>query len=269
MENIDMKKTLTIAGSDCSGGAGIQADIKTIVTNGVYAMSVITAITAQNTVGITGIEEVSADILAKQIDAVFTDIVPDSVKIGMLSSKAVIDIIAEKLSLYNAKNIVLDTVMVSTSGRRLLEEDAINSLKNKLLPIADLITPNIGEAELLSGMEIKNHYDMEKSAKIINQKYGCSVLCKGGHSVSDADDLLYHDGQFYWYRSQRVDNDNTHGTGCTLSSAIASNLAKGYSMCDSVKLAKDYIYDAISSRLNLGRGNGPLDHTFSITGKYR
>lgn len=264
-----IKKTaLTIAGSDCSGGAGIQADIKTMTTNGVYAMSVITALTAQNTTGVTSIMEVTPLFLREQLEAIFNDIPPDSVKIGMVSSSELILEIADCLKRYNEKNIVVDPVMVATSGARLIKEDATEILKSELLPISTVITPNIPEAEILSDMEIKNKDDMVKVARHIKHIYGCNVLLKGGHSVSDADDLLIYEDKEEWFLGKRINNPNTHGTGCTLSSAISANLAKGYDIKVAVKLAKDYISGALSQMLDLGKGSGPIDHAFDLKGIY-
>lgn len=255
-----MKTALTIAGSDSCGGAGIQADIKTMTMNGVYAMSAITALTAQNTLGVSAIMEVNPEFLSEQITAVMEDIPPDSVKIGMVSSAELIEVIAERLTYYKVKNIVVDTVMVATSGARLISENAVAALKEKLLPMATVVTPNIPEAQVLSGVDISGKSDMEKAAGIIGDTYGCAVLLKGGHSVSDADDLLYANGKMIWIEGRRIDNPNTHGTGCTLSSAVAANLAKGYSLENSVERAKDYITKVIELQLNLGKGSGPLNH---------
>ena len=263
-----MKTALTIAGSDSSGGAGIQADIKTMTANGVYAMSAITALTAQNTTGVTGIFETTPDFLAKQLDAVFTDIFPDAVKIGMVSSAELIEVIAEKLRFYGAKNIVVDPVMVATSGSKLLRDDAVKALTEQLLPMADLLTPNIPEAEILSGRSISDAAGMEAAARYISETYHCSVLCKGGHQVHDADDLLWRNGSGKWFRGRRIQNPNTHGTGCTLSSAIASNLAKGYDLDTSVERAKAYISGALSAMLDLGHGSGPMDHLFALQGDF-
>ena len=263
-----MKTVLTIAGSDCSGGAGIQADIKTMTMNGVYAMSAVTALTAQNTTGVYGIMEVSPEFLASQLDCVFSDIYPDAVKTGMLSSAALIEVAARKLKEYGARNIVVDPVMVSTSGSRLLAEEAIEALENRLLPLAALITPNIPEAETLFREKIRSARDMERAAKALHERYGCAVLLKGGHSVSDANDYLYADGQGRWIEGRRIDNPNTHGTGCTLSSAIAANLAKGKGMEEAVRMAKEYISGALAAMLNLGRGDGPLMHNFSLEDKF-
>ena len=257
-----MKTALTIAGSDCSGGAGIQADIKTMTTNGVYAMSAVTALTAQNTTGVYDVMEVTPEFLGLQLDLIFNDIYPDAVKTGMVSSRELIGVIADKLTEYKAKNIVVDPVMISTSGSKLLSDDAIADLKEKLLPLADVVTPNIPEAQVLSGIDIFNAEDMIKAAKIISKTYGIKVLCKGGHSINDANDLLYIDGEYTWFEGIRIDNPNTHGTGCTLSSAIASNLAKGYLLEDSVRMAKEYISGALSAMLDLGKGSGPLNHMY-------
>ncbi len=263
-----MKTALTIAGSDCSGGAGIQADLKTMTMNGVYAMSVITALTAQNTTGVRGVKEVTPDFLVQQIDAVFEDIRPDAVKIGMVSSGDLIKVISERLSKYNAENIVLDTVMVATSGARLISEDAIDTLKEHLIPLAALITPNIPEAQVLADMTIQSEDDMLRAAEKIAKTYTCAVLLKGGHSINDANDLLYRDGSYKWFKGKRIDNPNTHGTGCTLSSAIAANLAKGCDLDTSVQRAKDYISGALSYMLDLGEGAGPMNHAFDLTGEF-
>lgn len=263
-----MKTAITIAGSDSSGGAGIQADIKTMTMNGVFAMSAITALTAQNTTGVTGIFEVTADFLKQQLDAVFTDIYPDAVKIGMVSSSALIEAITEKLTFYKAKNIVVDPVMVATSGSKLISDDAIAVLKEKLFPLAAVLTPNIPEAEVLAEMEVKTKEDMIAAAKKISEQYDCAVLCKGGHQLNDANDLLYRNGSYKWFEGKRINNPNTHGTGCTLSSAIASNLAKGYDLDTSVKRAKDYISGALEAMLDLGAGSGPMNHAFELSGRF-
>ena len=263
-----MRTALTIAGSDSSGGAGIQADIKTMTANGVFAMSAITALTAQNTTGVAGIMEVSPEFLKQQIDCIFTDIRPDAVKIGMVSSAELITAIAEKLAEYQAENIVVDPVMVATSGAKLISDDAIDTLKERLLPMADILTPNIPEAEVLSGMKVRTGEDMIKAAEKISEGYHCAVLLKGGHQLNDANDLLYRNGSYRWFYGKRIDNPNTHGTGCTLSSAIASNLAKGFDMDTSVERAKSYISGALGAMLDLGRGSGPMNHAFDITGEY-
>ena len=263
-----MKTALTIAGSDSSGGAGIQADIKTMTANGVFAMSAITALTAQNTTGVTAIFDTTPEFLAAQLDAVFTDIYPDAVKIGMVSSAGLIDTIAERLQFYGARHIVVDPVMVATSGAKLLQDDAVQALTAKLLPLAEVLTPNIPEAEILSGRSITDAAGMEAAAKTISETYGCAVLCKGGHQINDADDLLWQGGAGKWFRGKRIANHNTHGTGCTLSSAIASNLAKGYDLDTSVERAKAYISGCLSAMLDLGRGSGPMDHTFNLKGDF-
>ena len=263
-----MRTALSIAGSDSSGGAGIQADIKTMTMNGVFGMTAITALTAQNTTGVYGIYEVSPQFLANQIDCVFTDIPPRAVKIGMVSSSELIGTIAERLKFYGAKNIVVDPVMVATSGSKLINDEAISSLCSLLLPLATVATPNIPEAELLADMKISSADDMMKAAKIISDKYGCAVLCKGGHELNDANDLLYEDGVYTWFNGKRINNPNTHGTGCTLSSAIASNLAKGFDLHRSVDRAKKYISGALAAMLDLGRGRGPMNHAFDLTGEF-
>ena len=263
-----MKTALTIAGSDSSGGAGIQADIKTMTANGVYATSAITALTAQNTTGVYGILESTPEFLANQLDCIFTDIFPDAVKTGMVSSTALIAVIADKLRQYGARNIVVDPVMVATSGARLISEEAVDALKEKLLPLATLLTPNIPEAEVLSGMTISDPAGMERAARAISEQYGCAVLCKGGHQISDADDLLWRNGAGVWFRGRRIQNSNTHGTGCTLSSAIAANLAKGYDLDASVERAKAYISGCLSAMLDLGKGSGPMDHMFDLKGEF-
>ena len=263
-----MKTALTIAGSDCSGGAGIQADLKTMTMNGVYAMSAITALTAQNTTGVRAIQESTPDFLSKQLDAVFEDIYPDAVKIGMVASSELICVIEDRLSYHKAKNVVVDPVMVATSGSSLMKTDAVQTLVEKLLPIATLVTPNIPEAEVLSGQSVHTKEDMERVAKMIGDTYGCAVLLKGGHSINDANDLLYANGNYKWFSGKRINNSNTHGTGCTLSSAIASNLAKGYDIETSIRSAKDYISGALAAMLDLGQGSGPMNHAFDLNGKY-
>lgn len=262
-----MKTALTIAGSDSSGGAGIQADIKTMTANGVYATSAITALTAQNTTGVYGILESTPEFLANQLDCIFTDIFPDAVKTGMVSSTALIAVIADKLRQYGARNIVVDPVMVATSGAKLLRSDAMEALA-RLLPMAEVLTPNIPEAEILSGLSITDATGMETAAKSISERYGCAVLCKGGHQINDADDLLWRHGVGKWFRGKRINNPNTHGTGCTLSSAIASNLAKGYGLDEAVERAKAYISGALAAMLDLGHGSGPMNHAFELQGEF-
>ncbi|MBR5587063.1 MAG: bifunctional hydroxymethylpyrimidine kinase/phosphomethylpyrimidine kinase [Clostridia bacterium] len=255
-----MKTALTIAGSDSSGGAGIQADIKTMTMHGVYAMSAVTALTAQNTTGVKTVEITNPPFLASQLDAVFEDIFPDAVKIGMVPTAELIDVIADRLCRYKAKNIVIDPVMVATSGSRLMKKEAVKNLTEKLFPLAMVVTPNIPEAQVLTGEKIRTAEDMISAAEKISGTYGCKVLLKGGHSINDANDLLCADEKTVWIKGVRIDNPNTHGTGCTLSSAIAANLAKGYGLEDSVRLAKKYISAALSAMLDIGKGAGPLNH---------
>ncbi len=256
-----MRTVLTIAGSDCSGGAGIQADLKTIAAHGLYGMSVITALTAQNTTGVYGIQEAEPEFLKKQLDCIFTDIYPDAVKIGMLASKPLIEVVLEAIREYKPRHIVVDPVLISTSGRRLLAEEAEMSLR-ELLTFAELITPNIPEAETISGEKIENEQDMETVAGKLEKQYHAAVLVKGGHKAGGADDILCKAGAVDWYRGERLDNPNTHGTGCTLSSAIACGLAQGKTLEVSVREAKEYLTGAIRADLKLGRGNGPLDHNW-------
>ena len=261
-----MKIVLTIAGSDSGGGAGIQADIKTMTMNGVFAASAITALTAQNTTGVQGIYEVSPAFLGQQIDSVFEDLRPDAVKIGMVASAGLIRIIAKRLEKYRPDWIVVDPVMVATSGARLIEEDAVETLCRELFPLADLLTPNVPEAEVLWGRPIRTKEEMEAAARDIGDRFASAVLLKGGHSVNDANDLLYGDGHLRWFFGKRISNPNTHGTGCTLSSAIAANLAKGFSLEESVRRAKDYISGALEAMLDLGKGRGPMAHNFALGG---
>ncbi len=263
-----MKTVLTIAGSDCSGGAGIQADLKTIAAHGLYGMSAVTSLTAQNTTGVYAISDVTPQFLAQQLDCIFTDIYPDAVKVGMVSDKALIEVIADKLKQYGASNIVIDTVMVSTSGSRLLKEDALDSLITRLIPMADIITPNIPEAEVLSGIKVDSCEKMLKAAESIRTRIetadsqAIGILIKGGHEQNTANDLLYRAGETVWFNGERIDNPNTHGTGCTLSSAIACNLAVGKSMEEAVRDSKTYISGALKAGLDLGKGSGPLNHMY-------
>lgn len=271
-----MKTVLTVAGSDCSGGAGIQADIKTISAHGLYAMSAVTALTAQNTMGVYAVEPVSAAFLRRQLECIFEDIRPDAVKIGMMANKELVETAADCLSFYHAENMVMDTVMVSSSGKILLDAPARSCMVEKLLPLATVITPNIPEAEVLSGISIRDAGDMMKAAQMIHAQLGrkTAVLIKGGHRVDTSDDLLYlgpsetaekiQNQEYLWFASPRIDNPNTHGTGCTLSSAIAANLASGCSLPESVRGAKEYITGAIAAGLDLGRGSGPLNHMYHI-----
>lgn len=263
-----MKTALTIAGSDCSGGAGIQADLKTMTMNGVYAMSAITALTAQNTTGVRAIQQSTPEFLKQQIDAVFEDIYPDAVKIGMVSSSELIYVIADRLRYYDAKNVVVDPVMVATCGSALMRDDAVQTLTRELLPVATLVTPNFPEAQVLSGLAIETQEDMIKAAKRIGDTYHCAVLLKGGHSINDANDLLYANGELVWFEGKRINNPNTHGTGCTLSSAVAANLAKGFSLAESVQRAKDYLSEALAAQLDLGKGSGPMQHNFDLNARF-
>ena len=259
-----LKVALTIAGSDCSGGAGIQADLKTMTVNGVYAMSAITALTAQNTRGVRAIQAVTPEFLAEQLDAIFEDIPPDAVKIGMVASSAHIRVIANRLRHYNAQRIVVDPVMVATSGANLIQSDAVETLMHELFPLATLVTPNLPEAQVLAQMRIAHEAERRIAAKRIGDAYHCSVLLKGGHGQSTATDWLYTDGEWICFEGERIANPNTHGTGCTLSSAITAHLAKGCSLVDAVQCAKAYVTGAIAAGLDLGQGAGPLHHGFSI-----
>nr|WP_320024425.1 bifunctional hydroxymethylpyrimidine kinase/phosphomethylpyrimidine kinase [uncultured Acetobacterium sp.] len=263
-----MKKILSIAGSDSSGGAGIQADIKTIMAHHMYAMTVITVLTAQNTTGVYGIAEVKPEFVENQMDCVFTDIYPDAIKIGMVYNAEIIKSIAAKLKQHQAKNIVLDPVMVATSGGKLLSDDSIESLKNELMPLADIITPNIPEAECLCGFDIHSKADMVRAAKKIAENYSGSILIKGGHLFESADDFLLIQNEKcreeVWFPGVKIDNPNTHGTGCTLSSAIACQLAAGEAVGQAVKNAKDYVTGALSANLDMGKGSGPLDHDYQM-----
>ena len=262
-----MRTALSIAGTDPSGGAGIQADLKAMTMNGVFAMSAITALVAQNTIGVREIVEMTPDFLGQQIDAVFEDIPPDAVKIGMVASCGLIEKIAERLRFYQARNVVVDPVMVATSGDRLISEEAVDNLKTCLLPLAAVTTP-IPEAEILSGMVIHRPEDIEAAAKQISNAYGCAVLLKGGHNINDANDFLYAGGVGTWFHGTRINNPNTHGTGCTLSSAIAANLAKGFDLPASIRRSKEYLSGALGAMLNLGKGRGPMQHNFNLTGVY-
>ncbi|MGX8832642.1 bifunctional hydroxymethylpyrimidine kinase/phosphomethylpyrimidine kinase [Amedibacillus sp. YH-ame6] len=259
-----MRKVLTIAGTDPTGGAGAQADLKTFMAHKVYGMSIITALVAQNTLGVRDIMNVTPKFLEEQFDCVFEDIEPDAIKIGMVSEPELIHKIVEKLQQYNAQNIVVDPVMVSTSGSRLLADRALRALKEELLPLAVIITPNIPEAEVLSDLSIHSKDDMISAAKVIATFFDGYILIKGGHFEDRADDLLYHNGNAFWLPSERIDNPNSHGTGCTLSSAIASNLALGYNVHKSVALAKGFIGGALRDGLDLGKGSGPLNHCWNM-----
>jgi len=260
-----MEKLLTIAGTDPSGGAGIQADLKTFAAHKTYGMSVITSVVAQNTTGVKNVVDLPPEFIGEQMDSVFTDIFPDAVKIGMISNERIIKVIVERLKKYKAKDIVVDPVMVATSGNSLIKSTAVKALIGQLLPLADVVTPNIPEAEVLSGIEIKNKKDMEEVARVIGNSIKAAVLVKGGHLEDCADDLLYMDGKIHWLQGEKIDNPNTHGTGCTLSSAIAVNLAKGMNILEAVEKSKDYLTGAIRMGLDLGEGRGPLDHLYNIS----
>jgi hydroxymethylpyrimidine/phosphomethylpyrimidine kinase len=262
-----MKKVLTIAGSDSSGGAGIQADLKTMLAHGVYGMSAITALTAQNTTGVYGVMEATGDFVALQLDCVFQDIRPDAVKIGMVGNTDVIAAIARKLGEYKAKNIVVDPVMVATSGSALMKNGAADALVRLLFPLASAVTPNLPEAECLCGFPIHSAEEMEKAAQVIGKTTPGGVIIKGGHLTESADDLLWYHGEIHWYRAPRVDNSNSHGTGCTLSSAIASNLALGLDLPTAFGAAKAYVAGALAQGLNLGAGSGPLPHGYRLKKK--
>ena len=259
-----MYKILSIAGSDCSGGAGIQADLKTIAAHGMYGMAVITSLTAQNTVCVSDIFDVPADFVKKQIYSVFTDIFPDAIKTGMVSNSEIIHAIAEYFETFKPQNIVVDTVMISTSGNRLISENACDTLINELLPLADIITPNIPEAEFLSEMKIVSDDSRLYAAEKIASMTKGAVLIKGGHSDKNSDDMLYMDGKPYFFKSAKIDNPNTHGTGCTLSSAIACNLAENHDIKKAVENAKSYITGAIEYGLDIGKGSGPLNHLYTL-----
>lgn len=273
---------LTVAGSDSSGGAGIQADLKTMLANGVFGMSAITSLTAQNTTGVRAVQNADPSILADQIDAVFEDIPPMAVKIGMVSSAALIETIADRLTAHQARNIVLDPVMVATSGAKLIDDDAVAALTTRLFPLATVITPNMPETEALLAQAmqertseddtesarllsegIRTEADMETAGRTLAKHFGCAVLVKGGHGIKDANDVLVEpDGTATWFTSPRIDNPNTHGTGCTLSSAIASHLALGETLPQAVRSAKEYLTGALAEQLDLGHGAGPMDHAW-------
>lgn len=259
-----MKKVLSIAGSDPSGGAGIQADIKTITAHKMYAMTAVTALTVQNTTGVFGVFEAPAKFVAKEIDSVMDDIFPDAVKIGMVSDEGIVRTIAERLSFWKAKNIVCDPVMVATSGGKLMNEGARAALIEVLIPLAEVITPNIPEAVVLSGVPIYTRKDMLRAAEKIARQYGGWIVIKGGHLPNAADDLLFRDGKAVWLEGEKLENPNTHGTGCTLSSAIACGLADGKTVEESVRAAKEYLTGALRDGLDLGRGSGPLNHCYAL-----
>ncbi|GAA0738294.1 bifunctional hydroxymethylpyrimidine kinase/phosphomethylpyrimidine kinase [Clostridium oceanicum] len=259
-----MKKVLSIAGSDCSGGAGIQADLKTFSAHGVFGMSVIVSVVAENTSRVIDIQDVNPDMIKKQIDSIYEDIGTDAVKIGMLSTPECMKAVSLKLQEYKPKNVVIDPVMYAKNGCPLMDPNSVASLIELIIPNADILTPNVPEAERISGLKIKTIYDMEKAADII-KNMGCkSVLIKGGEHITDAVDVLYDGNKFYHYRTRKIKTKNTHGTGCTLSSAIASNLALGFRIDEAVKRSKDYITMAIEHSLEIGKGNGPTNHFYEL-----
>ena len=270
MKATQLLPVLTIAGSDSSGGAGIQADLKTFLANGVYGMSAVTALTAQNTTGVTAIEEATPAFLAAELDAVFTDIPPRAVKVGMVSSAALIRVIAAKLAEYHAPHIVVDPVMVATSGAALLAGDAMDALKSELLPLAEVITPNIPELTRLTGVGVLSLEAMEQAARRAAERFHTAVLAKGGHfkDASAIDLLAFPNGRLESYAAPRSPNPNTHGTGCTLSSAIAAQLAKGKDLTDAVAEAKAYLTGALAAGLDLGQGSGPLHHGWALSGRF-
>lgn len=255
-----MKTALTIAGSDTCAGAGIQADLKTFSANGVYGQTVITALTAQNTMGVNDVLEVPDDFFREEIDAVCSDIFPDAVKIGMVESSAKIRIIFEGIEKYNLMHIVLDPLMISTSGHKLLQDEAVGTLTEMLFPKAELITPNIPEAEELVKDSIDSEEKMRFAAKALSQKYHTNVLIKGGHFDGDPIDVLHEkNGEMHIFYGKRIENKDTHGTGCVLSSAIAANLSKGFSLYEAVSRAREFLQGAIQAGLHLGHGHGPMD----------
>ena len=270
MQSKTIPAVLSIAGSDSSGGAGIQADIKTIAAHHLYAETAITALTAQNTTGVRAVLDATPQFVAAEIDAVFEDIPPAAVKIGMVSQTAIIEVIAERLAHWGAENIVLDPVMVATSGAKLISDDAIAALTGTLMPLARVITPNIPEAEALSGVAIHTAHDQQRVACELARRLGCAVLVKGGHSTNDANDVLaeppaHPDDEplTTWFRHMRIATENTHGTGCTLSSAIACGLAQGRTLVEAVDQAKSYLTGALAAGLDLGHGSGPVDHMWA------
>ncbi|HEX2925643.1 MAG TPA: bifunctional hydroxymethylpyrimidine kinase/phosphomethylpyrimidine kinase [Ruminiclostridium sp.] len=259
-----MKKVLTIAGSDCSGGAGIQADLKTFAAHGVYGMSVIVSVVAENTCRVIDTQDITPDMIKKQIDAVFEDIEPDAVKIGMLSGRESMEAVAEKLEQYRPVNVVIDPVMLAKGGHALMKENALEVFISRMIPLAGMLTPNIPEAESITGLQITSSEHMKKAAQMIYKMGAASVLVKGGHLEGDAEDILFDGKEFYTYSTKRIRTKNTHGTGCTFSSAIASNLALGMSHSMAVEKAKTYVTGAIENSLEIGRGHGPLHHFSSV-----
>lgn len=259
-----MKKVLSIAGSDCSGGAGIQADLKTFAAHSVYGMSVIVSVVAENTARVIGSHDVPPEAIRQQIDAVFEDIPPDAVKIGMLSTPACMEAVAEGLRVYRPEHVVIDPVMVAKNGCPLMEPASVGAFARLILPFADVLTPNIPEAETLTGMSVRSVDDMERAAEKLCAMGAKNVIVKGGHSSGDAADVLYDGEKFYQFTARRIPTKNTHGTGCTFSSAIASNLALGYALPEAVERAKHYVTTAIEHSLNIGKGCGPTHHFYEL-----
>lgn len=263
-----MKTVLTIAGSDPFGGAGMQADIKTMTAHGVYAMTAVTLISAQNSLGFYGIQETKPEFLEMQIDYLFKDVIPDATKTGMLLSKELIEMTAKKLKQYKLQNLIIDPVIVSHKKIKLINDDAIETLLKELIPLADLITPNKEETEIIAGMKINNEEDMEIAAKKIYQKYGCNVITKSGVEGDNANDYLYTKDGGYWLYGEKINTENVRGTGDALSSAIASNLTKGYDIVNACEAAKRYVTKALKSNIQIGNGKGPIDSSFDIKGEY-
>lgn len=259
-----MKQALTIAGSDSGGGAGIQADLKTFAALGVYGMSVITAVTAQNTKGVSAIENISGEVVTKQIEAIFNDFDVAAVKIGMVSNSEIIEAIIRGIKKWQPQNIIIDPIMVSESGIFLLEEGSRKKLVEELLPLANLLTPNTYEAAVILNTKIKNLVDMEKSIKELYHLINSPVLLKGGHLVGDAIDIFYDGKELLQFKSSRIKNDNNHGTGCTYSSAIASFLARGDKLTTAIGKAKEYVTEAIRNGLDIGQGPGPTHHFYRL-----
>ena len=262
MAAVTVPKAMTIAGSDSGGGAGIQADLKTFSALGVYGSSTLTAITAQNTVGVTMVHEIPIDIIVAQIDAVLSDIGADAVKTGMLASSAIVETVAEEMERHQVSRLVVDPVMVAKSGDRLLREDAVEALRTRLIPLAAVVTPNIPEAEALTGLRIETDEDVRRAAEAIIQLGARAVVVKGGHREGPATDLFFDGARFQEFSAPRIDTVNTHGTGCTFASAVAAGLAKGLEVVESVELAKDYVTEAIRRSFPVGRGHGPLHHFY-------
>ena len=257
---------MTIAGSDSGGGAGIQADLKTFAALGVYGTSALTAITAQNTVGVTGVQEISTEIIAAQIEAVLTDIGADAVKTGMLASSAIVEVVSRQLKTFRVTELVVDPVMVAKSGDSLLRQDAVEALRTLLVPLARVVTPNIPEAEVLTGVDIVSDDDMRRAAESIVSMGAGSVVVKGGHRDGPATDLFYDGDRFQEFTAPRIDTKNTHGTGCTFASALAAGLAKGLPLLEAVAQAKEFVTAAIGRSFPIGRGHGPLNHFYQFWG---